>query len=142
MDDNRVFEIPSPNLNKFQDKWEKLVRRANKLGVVPPTYTITGEVPRSHKVRREHFDEVKNKTVWVDEEVVMIYHLVTIDHPKVVVPGGWEFVATLEHTEEGNITHNISGKDLPNEYRDCEPWCDHCKVRRNRKDTYVLCREV
>lgn len=138
MDDNRVFEIPSPNLNKFQDKWEKLVRRANKLGVIPPTYTITGEVPRSHKVRREHFDEVKNKTVWVDEEVVMIYHLITIDHPKVIVPGGWEFVATLEHTEEGNITHNISGKDLPQQYRDCDAWCDHCQLKRNRKDSFVV----
>ena len=138
MDDNRVFEIPSPNLARFQERWEKLVRRANKLGVVPPTYTITGEVPRSHKVKREHFDEVKGATVWVVEEVVMIYHLITIDHPKVVVPGGWEFVATLEHTEEGTIIHNVGGKDLPQQYRDCDAWCDHCQLKRNRKDSFVV----
>lgn len=136
--EQRVFEIPAPNLSKFQDKWEKLVKRANKLGVIPPTYTITGEEPRSHKVKREKFDEVKNTMVWVQEDVVMIYHLITIDHPQVKVPGGWEFVATLEHTEEGNITHNISGKDLPAQYRECDAWCDHCQMRRNRKDTFVV----
>jgi hypothetical protein len=141
MDDNRVFEIPAPNLSKFQDKWEKLVRRANKLGVTPPIYTITGEEPRSHKAKRERFNDSTSKMEWVTEDVVMIYHLIQIDHPKVKVPGGWEFVATLEHTEEGNITHNISGIDLPNEYRDCEPWCDHCQARRNRKDTFVVMDE-
>ena len=33
----RVFEIPSSNLAKFEEKWEKLVRRANKLGIIPPS---------------------------------------------------------------------------------------------------------
>lgn len=137
-DNQKVFEIPSPNLAKFQTKWEKLVRRANKLGIVPPTYTILKEEPRKHTVKRERFNELKNKMEWVDEDVVMIYHLVEVQHPQVKVPGGWEFVASLEHSEEGNIIHNISGKDLPAKYRDCGAWCDHCSVARNRKDTFVV----
>jgi hypothetical protein len=138
MDDNRVFEIPSPNLSKFQDKWERLVRRADKLGIIPPTYSIIKEEPRPIKLKKERWNEVKGGMETYYEEVAMIYHHVVIDHPKVQVPGGWEFVASLEHTEEGNITHNIGGQDLPAQYRDCEPWCDHCQLRRNRKDTFVV----
>jgi hypothetical protein len=139
--EQRIFEIPAPNLSKFQEKWTKLVRRADKLGITPPTYTIIKEEPRPHKVRRERWNEEKGQEETYYEEVAMMYHLVTIEHPQVKVPGGWEFVATLEHTEEGNITHNISGKDLPSKYRDCDPWCDHCQTRRYRKDTFVVADE-
>ena len=138
MDDNKVFEIPAPNLPKFQERWEKLVRRANKLGVIPPTYAILKEETKSVKVRKEVWDEKLQEVVEKYVDVPMVYHHVIIEHPKVIVPGGWEFVASLEHTEEGNITHNIGGKDLPQQYRDCEPWCDHCQLRRNRKDTFVV----
>lgn len=134
----KVFEIPAPNLSKFQERWEKLIRRANKLGVIPPTYTILKEETKPIKVRKEVWDERLQEVVEKYVDVPMVYHHVTIDHPKVIVPGGWEFVASLEHTEEGNITHNIGGKDLPAKYRDCDAWCDHCQLRRNRKDTFVV----
>lgn len=141
MDNNqeqKVFEIPFPNFTKFQDKWDKLIRRANKLGIIPPTYTIIKEEPRSYKVKREHFNELKNQIEYIDEEVVMIYYLIQIHHSEVKVPGGWIFVASLEHTEEGTIIHNISGKDLPKQYRDCTANCDHCNVYRKRNDTFVV----
>jgi hypothetical protein len=145
MDDNkqepRVFEIPSPNLGKFNDKWDKLVRRANKLGIIPPTFTVLKEEPRTHKVKRERFNEEKNTMETYMDEVVILYSLITIQHPLVKVQG-WQFVASLEHTEEGNITHNISGEDLPSKYRDCDAWCDHCQTRRNRKDTFVVRSET
>ena len=137
----RVFEIPSPNLGTFQAKWEKLMRRATKLNIPLPSYTIIKEEPRTVKVTKERWDEVKGRMETYRDDVLVMYHFITIQHEKVVVPGGWEFIASLEHTEEGNITHNIGGKDLPSKYRDCDAWCDHCQLRRNRKDTFVVNKE-
>lgn len=134
----RFFDIPAPNLPKFEERWEKLVRRANKLGVIPPTYAIVKEETKPFRARKEVWDTVLQEVTVQYVDVPMVYHRIVIDHPEVKVPGGWEFVASLEHTEEGNITHNIGGKDLPAKYRDCDAWCDHCQLRRNRKDTFVV----
>lgn len=137
-DSQRVFQIPAPNLPKFQERWDKLIRRANKLGIIPPTFSIIKDEPRPIKVKRERWNDLKGEMENYYEDVAMVYHHVVIDHPRVQVPGGWEFVASLEHTEEGNITHNVSDKDLPAEYRDCDAWCDHCQTKRFRRDTFVV----
>lgn len=136
----RIFKIPSTNLAKFQERWEKLVRRAIKLGVTPPTYSIFKEEPVAYAVTRERFNELKGIMEHYQDEVVVLVHHVSIQHPVVKV-AGWEFVASIEHTEEGNVIHNISGEDLPAKYRASDAYCDHCKTRRNRKGTFVLKRE-
>lgn len=134
------FEIPSPNLPKFEKRWQKLIRRATKLGVPLPTYHIFQEEPRAHKVRKTRWNSVKGQEETYWDELVVLYHFIKIEHPLVQV-AGWEFVASLEHTEEGNIVHNISGQDLPHQYRNCDAWCDHCQLQRNRKDTFVVRHE-
>lgn len=50
----------------------------------------------------------------------------------------FEFVATLEHKETGNIIRTLSEKELPLKFRTCGPKCEHCGKIRNRKDTYVF----
>lgn len=50
----------------------------------------------------------------------------------------WKFVATLEHTENGNIIRNISDIEIPEYYRTCSCYCEHCNTKRNRKDTYLI----
>lgn len=130
----RTFEIPSVNLPTFQSKWAKLVKRAQKLGITEPTYRILGE--RFEKVRlatdlRDHNDRV------VYEEKALVFSQVKIEHPIVKV-AGWECIASLEHTTEGNVIRNVGGQDLPIQYRDCLPNCDHCKTTRRRNDTYIL----
>lgn len=51
---------------------------------------------------------------------------------------GWSFIATLVHTNEGNIVRSVPGYDVPVTYRDRPTWCDHCKTNRTRRDTYVV----
>jgi len=130
-----VFNIPSPNLDKFKQRWEKLVRRAAKLNVPEPTYSIIGEEPHTFKVDRVRYNNGNKESY--KEDVIILYHKVVIKHELVKI-NGWEFVSSLEHTEEGNIIHNIGGKDLPSKYRTCGPWCDHCKLNRSRNDTFVI----
>jgi hypothetical protein len=137
--EGRVYVIPHPNLPTFHERLAKLVKRAHKIGVEAPTYTEVRQVP---KVVKETTDDIDPETgrAMVVERVIMMHHL-AIFHPNVVV-SGWEFMAKLEHTEEGNILHTLPGKEIPLQYRNCDAWCEHCKMRRNRRDTFVLYHAV
>ena len=135
--EQKVFQIPSPNLAKFQEKWEKLIRRATKLSVTLPTYKIVKEEPRTRTVVRTRFNATLGYSERYDEDIVILYHHIIIDHPLVIVDG-WQFIATLEHTNEGNITHNVSGKDLPAKYRECDAYCNQCNTNRYRKETFIV----
>ncbi|MCQ2400261.1 MAG: hypothetical protein MJ072_07125, partial [Clostridia bacterium] len=57
---------------------------------------------------------------------------------------GWQFVSTLEHTENGNIVRcadlKFSG-NIPEGYLNCGPKCEHCNRIRDRKDTYLVYNE-
>jgi len=134
---NIVYNIPSDNFSKFEEKWNKLVKRANKLAIIPPTYSMIGESIKPHKVLKERYNSKINEYEKYYENMAVLYYHITIFNPVVKV-ADWTFVASLEHTNEGTIIHNISGKDLPEEYRSADAECHHCKVNRYRKQTYVL----
>lgn len=133
--EGRVYVIPHPNLPTFEERFAKLVKRATKLGVEVPTYTNLRQEPKVIKETTDDTDPETGRPLVV-ERVIMMHHI-AVFHPQVVV-SGWEFMAKLEHTEEGNILHVLEGKEIPFKYRDCEAWCDHCKTRRYRKDTFIL----
>lgn len=50
----------------------------------------------------------------------------------------WEFVATIDHKEAGNVIRNIIDIDIPDRFWTCSPWCEHCQTDRPRKDTYLV----
>lgn len=52
---------------------------------------------------------------------------------------GWEFVTTLQHLKTGeNIIRNLDKSfQVPEKYRKGSN-CEHCQVKRYRKDTYLL----
>lgn len=54
---------------------------------------------------------------------------------KLNIPG-WEFVASIDKTEKGNILRGI--KEIPSIYYDIEPQCEHCGINRFRKNTYLI----
>lgn len=52
---------------------------------------------------------------------------------------GWHFVAQVDHSQDsGNIVRVVPGERLPETFRDREPCCDHCGLKRRRRDTYVV----
>lgn len=55
------------------------------------------------------------------------------------IVNGWEFVATVEHTENGNIfSKALIDVEIPERYRDSDPFCEHCKSNRMRKNTCIV----
>lgn len=49
----------------------------------------------------------------------------------------WEFVAKVQHTENGNIITGV-GIEVPEKYYTSKPVCEHCNSKRTRKYTYIV----
>lgn len=130
MDDEQrtIFEIPEVNLAKFEAECAKLSRKAERIGCDPITPFIFGHHTETLSDGHEH----------------RVYEvLFTVSAPKI---DGWTFLASIDHSQEtGNIIRTVPNTSitLPASYRTAAPHCDHCKVRRYRRDTYVLhCEET
>ena len=55
------------------------------------------------------------------------------------VINGWEFVASVEHTEKGNIfSKALTDIEIPTRYRCSDPFCEHCNSNRMRKGTFIV----
>lgn len=133
----RVFLIPDANLSTFRDKLAKLSKRAAKLGLVPPSYTVIKEAITTVRVEVDRIEDENGAERPIFEDRIVVIHHITLSS-SVVVLAGWEFCASVEHTEEGNILHTLKGKTVPAIYRDCEKNCDHCNIKRYRKETFIV----
>lgn len=130
--DEHTFTIPEPNEESFRKRIEKLNKRAKKLGVAP---LVAAKV-----------DEFETRTVKKigrrEVEIVRRYVkvMLTGERPKL---HGWTMLGTVEHDtgaghDSPNILRNAPGKEIPESYRNAPNFCDHCKTRRRRRDTFVI----
>lgn len=128
--DTRSFVIPAANKSMVEEHIVKLNKRAQKLSL--PEITLTWG-----KAFFESRD-VNGNT----QNVLVIP--VDVVGPLSVSYDGWKFLATLQHLPTGeNIIRTISDSDwvVPAEYHNSGSQCEHCQVKRYRKDTYVVVRE-
>lgn len=126
-----VYKIPSQNLPALKAKFEKLGRRAKRLKLPAPTFT---------EIKVERIEE-KDSSGAI-KSVHLLHHITVDPGIAVVKVAGWRFVATIQHTEEGNIIRKVSKDfEIPNQYRNVTQLCEHCNTNRNRKDTYILFNE-
>jgi hypothetical protein len=124
-----TYYIPEGNVKQFETRIARLIKRALKLGS-----------PLSYVINRDDFRDEKAKFTGNDgkETEVFVRRFrveVTGEEPKYA---GWQFIGTLEHTDEGNVLRMVPGKIAPPQYRDCAPFCEHCKLKRVRKDTFLV----
>lgn len=143
------YRIPERNFEKLQGRIEKLNRRCKRIGFAPIVVTTTGEEFLTLYVlpdgRHCAADSIARMGLGpVDQYPTIINKWILIDiegeSPKY---NGWEFVATLQHEEGGNILRTVAGFEgtMPEEYRSKAPWCEYCKIDRGWKDTYVIRHE-
>jgi hypothetical protein len=128
-DDAMTYFIPEGNIKQFETRIARLIKRAAKLGSAL-AYTIDRNDFRDEKVK---FTAADGK---VSEVYVRRFRVEVVgDEPKYA---GWKFIGTLEHTDEGNVLRMVPGEIAPPQYRECAPFCEHCKLKRVRKDTFLV----
>lgn len=126
-DERTVYQIPEANLTKLQKDVAKLSRRSERMGVSSIGVMEIG----SEFVTQANGDVMKMVNVYLMAET-----------PKI---DGWAFAARIDHTNEtGNIIRAVPNLkcELPAAYRTAAPVCDHCKINRLRRDTFVLWNEA
>lgn len=116
------YEIYAGNMKEVRAKLDRINERLIAIDRQPVTCTEVGYVDKPHR----------DGTGYVER-----YIQVEVSTPTAAL-NGWEFMATLAHTEEGNIIRAVPGYEVPTDYRDNPCRCQHCNVSRNRKDTYVV----
>lgn len=125
----RTFEILASKRHAFEKQMAHLTRKAGKLGVEAPSYTM-GE---AKFVNRTTTREDGSSHKYIAE-----VYSTTVTSIVVKIPG-WTFLATLEHLEGGEtLLRAIAEGEIPATYRTAGPACDHCKLARKRNDTYLV----
>lgn len=131
-----IYVIPERNRMKFEIQMEELSKRSIKLGFAPIKPILIGH----HEIKDS------NRVVQRDATGRPFYNLEYYLTAEMPVIEGWTFVARIDHANEtGNIVRTVpnTGVELPIHFRTAAPSCDHCKINRKRRDTYVLhCNET
>lgn len=125
MEVRKTFEIPKVNIKLLKKEFNKLNRRAKKVGMSAPTFEILAEIQKEY---RNEFD----KKVKVDCYMVEIVG----ETPKFE---GWTFISTLDHRNDGTtLIQNVPGESIPEHYRETGCACEHCGVNRFRRKTFIV----
>lgn len=116
------YEICETNLTTLAKRLNRLNVKLTRIGMPLIRFTVPGFTDKP---------DTQNA-----DKLVRHYNVVVeCDAP---VCNGWEFVATIVHTEEGNIFRAVPGYEVPKAYRECPTYCEHCKTNRQRNDTYIV----
>jgi len=146
------------NLERLEENFAKLARRAKKLGVEAPTYEVVGgidEYEYSYRADDEggfgwcyswtrlapDAPNPQSKRSYTGQ--VRTVHQVRLIGVKTVKLNGWAFAAMLDHElgEDNTIVRAVPGVVLPTEWHHRNNSCDHCKRSQVRKQTFVCMNE-
>jgi hypothetical protein len=128
----KTYKIPEYNLLSFKAQIEKLNKKVAKLqkkgyAVQPITYEVGAAIIT--KVALSPYNIVER-----------IFFPVTVTASPIKA-NGWEFIATVQHEDGGNIVMAVPGLTQEGElaaYRTAAPSCDHCGYKRQRNDTFIV----
>lgn len=121
--EDNIYRIFEGNMERLEKKLKRIQNKCSRYGC-DFTYEKIGE----------EFKTVTNK----EGNLETIKMIVVKAEGKAIV-NDWQFVATLEHTAKGNIIDKYATEiEVPERYYNCDAYCEHCKTKRRRKDTYIV----
>ena len=124
------FAIPEQNFESLEKKLVKIRNKCEKYGC-------------EFKFERvgEHIDELRFTDRETGKEYTVNVKFIDVECEGTAKVNGWQFAASLEYTDNGNIIRAVPGVEVPNRFYHCKPWCEHCKTARDRKYSYVVFSE-
>lgn len=117
-----TYKIFEGNLERLEKKLIRIANKCKKYGC-DFRYEQVGEV----------FEDVKD-----DKGETHTARFILIEAEGTAKVNNWRFVATVEHTEKGNIIEGYAGIEVPERYYTSKPICEHCNSNRYRKNTYIV----
>lgn len=134
-----TYTIPTYRIDKLLKRLEKFNKKAVKFHALPIIYTVT-----------EPYDKEFTKQIWnsllaVEEEIKYTIEMkdIDIDIESFKPIKGYQFLASIEHTENGNLLTKVSTEiELPERFRTTDDYCDHCKTHRFRKNIFIVYNEI
>lgn len=128
MEENEEIRwVPAVNIPALEERLKELNKRAKKLKQEPMVLVLGAT---KSKLVKDPFGQ----------EVARTYFAVTINGSSPIVEGGWRFAALITPVDSGeNIVSVVPNQTIDPKWRDADPsHCDHCKMKRRRKDVFVL----
>jgi hypothetical protein len=123
--EKRLFHILAENKTSVINQIAKLNKRARKLSLPEITVTLGRVYPEIRTING------------IKKEVLILPAEIT--GPLDIKYNNWQFIATLQHLSTGaNIIRLCSNFSIPVKYYNCDSNCEHCNVKRNRNDTYLV----
>lgn len=121
-----TYYILEENLERLQKQLKTIENKCKKYNA-HFAFNILDEEPQY----REVTDSFSGET--------HIYKFIPVEAEGTISHGAWDFVAVLEHSEEGNIIRSYNLElEVPERYRYSKCTCEHCNTVRSRKDTYIV----
>lgn len=117
-----IYEL---NMDHLTKKLTRIKNKCQKYGC-DFTFNEVGEEYRTHED-----EEGKEHTL----------RFVIVEAEGVAVINGWKFIASVEHTDKGNIINKACDIEVPQRYYNSDPICEHCHSNRVRKNTYIVYNE-
>ena len=124
-EDDMRYAIYEGNMERLEKKMTRIQNKCRKYGC-DFTYEEVGEEYRT--LKDERGNEYQARFVIIEAEGV-------------AVVSGWKFIASVEHTEKGNLINRACDIEVPERYYTGRPVCEHCNSQRARKDTYIVMDE-
>ena len=94
----------------------------------------------------EEFKEVEDPTTinpLTGKPVVRTCRFLIVEAEGTAIINDWQFVASVEHTEKGNIfAKAMTNVAIPERYRNSKSICEHCNSNRTRSNTFIVMNTV
>src|ERR1700677_2367335 len=122
----------------------KRAKRAKRIGAPAIAWTFGAVENRPVEVRIVDDSESEGGVLpnTVMRLVPFVHLTLTGSRPKIA---GWEFTATVQHLDGVNILRSCQRAEeieVPAIYRTRGSVCDHCRLDRDRRDTYLVVNEA
>jgi hypothetical protein len=135
--EKETFWIPKHHETTLKAQVAKLNKKAKKLNCPELSYKVLGE----KLVIAKGFEQ--KAEIWGASECPHVPYIevqLIGEGPKIE---GWKFLGTLDHiTLPGSVIVNtVPGEEIPQQFHNSEPVCDHCGKHRRRNETFILQKE-
>lgn len=124
---SKEFLIPEQNLPNLKSKIQKLLKKAEKTGLPVPEINLGISLTERNKNSKGQITIIKYRKVIISW--------------KPIERSGWKILGKLSHLPDCTLLNSFTLEDLPQQYRNAGPNCDHCGALRRRLSTYVIQNE-